>query len=102
MGRVAAAKELVSRVRMGEMAWWKPVATLALALAAWPVPGMQPRAGLDPSWQIALHMAASDRLTYGRDVVFTYGPLGFLSIPLTVTVPTAVASIAFTIVLWFA
>ena len=35
--------------------------------------------GLDPSWAIALHLAIENGLVFGKDFVFTYGPLGFLS-----------------------
>ncbi len=38
-------------------------------------------AGLDPSWYIGLHKAANEGLIFGRDIVFTYGPLGFLTVP---------------------
>jgi hypothetical protein len=34
--------------------------------------------GLDPSWQIALTKAHSEGLSWGEDIVFTYGPLGYL------------------------
>jgi hypothetical protein len=37
--------------------------------------------GLDRSWQVALHLAAAMDLRQGVDLVFTYGPLGFLSVP---------------------
>ena len=37
--------------------------------------------GLDPSWQMALHQAVSRGLVFGRDFVFTYGPLGFVAYP---------------------
>lgn len=40
-----------------------------------------PTAGLDPSWNAGLHMAAHDGLDFGPDVLFTYGPLGFLKVP---------------------
>jgi hypothetical protein len=73
---------------------WAAVALL-LALATWQVPGMVPQAGLDPSWRIALHLAAFHGLDFGRDIVFTYGPLGFLSIPLLVTTTTAVSAFAY-------
>ena len=36
------------------------------------------RPGLDESWRAGLAMAAHDRLHFGPDLVFTYGPLGFL------------------------
>ncbi len=32
--------------------------------------------GIDPSWQIALHLALKNHLVFGRDFVFTYGPMG--------------------------
>lgn len=42
-----------------------------------PMPGV----GLDPSWQAALHMAARFGSDFGRELNFTYGPLGFLALP---------------------
>src|SRR6476659_6043695 len=53
------------------------VAIVVLALV-WPVLSAPARIGLDPSWQMGLHLAAWADLRYGVDVVFTYGPLGFL------------------------
>jgi hypothetical protein len=38
----------------------------------------QPVAGLDASWNIALHLAFKYHLVFGKDFVFTYGPLGIL------------------------
>lgn len=34
--------------------------------------------GLDPSWQYALSRVAHDKLIFGRDIIITYGPLGYL------------------------
>lgn len=34
--------------------------------------------GLDPSWRYFLNVANSEGLKFGRDVYFTYGPLGYL------------------------
>lgn len=36
------------------------------------------RPGLDESWQIALHLAWQNDLVFGKDFLFTYGPLGIL------------------------
>ena len=36
-----------------------------------------PEASLDPSWRLVLARAFYDGLQFGRDIVFTYGPLGF-------------------------
>ena len=37
-----------------------------------------PSAGLDPSWRLTLDYAFSHHLQFGTDIVFTYGPLGYL------------------------
>ena len=34
--------------------------------------------GLDPSWTYAISKAAEDNLIFGKDIVFTYGPFGYL------------------------
>lgn len=35
--------------------------------------------GLDPSWQITLNYAVLKDWVWGNDIIYTYGPLGFLS-----------------------
>jgi hypothetical protein len=40
------------------------------------------RTGLDPSYRYALNELAGSELVFGRDVAFTFGPLGYLLIPL--------------------
>jgi len=64
------------------------VASLAINVMTWPSLWVAPQDGLDGSWQIALHMAADHGLAFGREIGFTYGPLGFLMFPLLVTGPT--------------
>ena len=39
----------------------------------------QTSGNLDPSWQSALVSAHQDGLQFGRDLIFTYGPLGWLN-----------------------
>ncbi|MDB5042564.1 MAG: hypothetical protein JWN27_3290, partial [Candidatus Eremiobacteraeota bacterium] len=51
------------------------VVTAALAL---PLP-LAPDSGLDGSWRYLLAIAQERHLVFGRDVIFTYGPLGWLS-----------------------
>ena len=51
------------------------------AILAWPLAYLAPGPGLDPAWQLGLHMAADGGLHYGDQIVFTYGPLGFLHVP---------------------
>lgn len=48
---------------------------------AWPLTSLGIPAGTDGSWMAGLHMAVHDRLAFGTDVVFSYGPLGFLAAP---------------------
>jgi hypothetical protein len=38
----------------------------------------RPVEGLDASWDIAIHLAYKYHLVFGKDFVFTYGPLGIL------------------------
>ncbi|HEX5822878.1 MAG TPA: hypothetical protein VFY18_00335 [Candidatus Limnocylindrales bacterium] len=65
-----------------------------IAVVAWPSP---PAAitGLDASWRAALHFAAAHRLAWGTDLVFTYGPLGFLTVPWPIYGPTSILAIIF-------
>jgi hypothetical protein len=71
---------------------------LVLAAATWQVPHFLPETGFDNSWQIALHLAAVQHLNFGRDVVFTYGPLGFLSEPLLVSTWTGTLAFVYALV----
>ena len=61
---------------------WLLAVGAVLTVLTWHVASVVPHAGMDNSWQIGLTEAASHGLDFGRDVVFTYGPLGFLSVPL--------------------
>ena len=51
---------------------------IALAAAAWPVVTSLPGIGLDGSFVMGLHLAFRDGLDYGEQIVYAYGPLGFL------------------------
>lgn len=57
------------------------LAVLLLTVTTWPVRSLFPTVGLDNSWQAGLAMAADRGLDFGHDLVFTYGPLGFLGDP---------------------
>ena len=54
---------------------------VAFAVAAITYPVLIPDVGWEPdqSWAAALHMAHRQGLVFGRDLVFTYGPLGWLT-----------------------
>jgi hypothetical protein len=59
--------------------WW-PFA-LAVAILTWSVAIDVPAAGLDGSWNAGLSMAVEHGLHFGDQIVFSYGPLGFLQGP---------------------
>ena len=46
-----------------------------------------PANGLDPSWMIGINLAVKEHLTFGKDFVYMYGPLGFLWTGLVLFVP---------------
>jgi len=54
-----------------------------------------PGSGLDPSWMIGLNIAAADHLQYGKDIVFTLGPYGFLKYPLIMNYPLWLCSVVY-------
>jgi hypothetical protein len=49
--------------------------------------------GIDPGWQWAVNQARGAGLIFGRDIVFTYGPLAFLMAPLDVSSNLLVANV---------
>jgi hypothetical protein len=61
--------------------WRRPPTWLlgvAVALLSWNVGMIPASGGLDASWNAGLAMATEDGLRYGTELVFSYGPLGFL------------------------
>src|SRR5580693_4453453 len=52
-----------------------------LALVALPAIPPDMTGGLDPGWVIGLNMAHAQGLLHGKDIVWTYGPLGYLLYP---------------------
>lgn len=63
---------------------WRPstwLLGLVVSLCGWNVGFGVPTPGLDLSWWGGLYMAAHDGMQYGTEVVFTFGPLGFLKFP---------------------
>ena len=65
--------------RATSVPWWSAAAILVLAVLSWPSTAGPARTGLDPSWEAGLHLAVANGITFGSDLVFTYGPLGFLA-----------------------
>jgi hypothetical protein len=68
-----------------------------VGLVSWPGLLVTPSVGLDPSWGTALNMASAQGLDFGGDVIWTYGPLGFLKVPQVAYGTYAVLGAAYTI-----
>jgi hypothetical protein len=58
---------------------------------SWPFTYVKGGAGLDNSWVVGLSFAVAHGLAFGREVIFTYGPLGFSLVPTAVTAGTFLA-----------
>jgi hypothetical protein len=66
---------------------------LALVVITWPVAGVTPYPGLDQAWVLGLNLGVADGLAWGRDLVFTYGPLGYSVFPLAIDRETLLAAL---------
>ncbi len=53
-------------------------ATVVVLLAGWREVPEMPAPGLDPSWAAGLHQGYREGLGFGRDLLFTYGPIAWL------------------------
>lgn len=58
--------------------------------------------GIDESWRAVLHVTGPLGLQFGRDIVFTYGPLGFLSVPTPIFGASSILAIGATAAAYFA
>lgn len=56
------------------------------------LPAQWPRRHLDISWMLGLELARKEDLKYGSDLIFTYGPWGFLASPTGIDLASRVAS----------
>ncbi len=61
--------------------WVLAPAIAYLALISLPMAWAPYGTGLDASWRLGLNLAHRQQLVAGRDIVFTYGPLGYLIYP---------------------
>src|SRR5579872_6004916 len=80
IAKIAAAAESSKQPPGKWMRWCAVAVALWLAIAAMPViPGFS-AVGLE-SWVLALSMAHGQGLIHGKDIIWTYGPLAYLSLP---------------------
>lgn len=69
-----------------------------LVAISWPGPdstGLPPGPGLDSGWRAAVDLAGLVDLNWGTDIVFSYGPLGFLTLPSDLSAGTLFLSILY-------
>lgn len=71
---------------------------LLLTWLSWPIRTLIPDTSVDASWKAGLHIAANEGLKHGRDIVFTHGPLGFLTAPQFYFTRSSLIALAFTFV----
>jgi len=78
--------------------WMSALGGVAAALMVWR-PGIHsPGAGLDAGWNAGLTMAVEQGMQFGREIVFSYGPLGFLQSPFVYYGHLGVLALLFTAV----
>lgn len=61
--------------------WLLVLPVIYVALISLPVPPKSYGTGLDASWMLGLNLAHARGMVAGRDIIFTYGPLGYLLYP---------------------
>ena len=89
------------RAALAEAVRWAGGALL-LAIVTWPIVVRPPRGDLDPSWRAGLAMAWRDGLQYGTDLIFTYGPWGFVTQPELYDTSAYRIAVLVNLVLWAA
>jgi hypothetical protein len=96
----AAGSSIGSFISTGRRPFW--IAIVLLTLFTWPF-GIGPAgASLDFSWIDGLYMAVNEGRHFGTEVVFTFGPLGFLAWPSPWFGALAVVSFAYWVVTYSA
>ena len=71
--------------------------SILLVVAAWPTWRMAPAGGLDASWNTGLVLAHINGLRFGPDIAYTYGPLGYLWVPSTISLSSLVEGFLYAI-----
>jgi hypothetical protein len=78
------------------------IVSAIIALLAWPIGFGVAGTGLDLSWMSGLYMGVHNGKDFGIEVVFTYGPLGFLAWPILFYSWLAVLALLFSAIVYFA
>jgi hypothetical protein len=83
------------RPPFGQPKLW-PVLTISVfvSLVFLTLPTVAPDLGTDPSWCAVLNWAHERGAQFGKDIVFTYGPLGYLCAPYCLAQPSGAMVLA--------
>lgn len=81
----SAAVGFARLLRWSGAHWADVVIVVGVSLLVFPEGPTAPRRGLDPSWLGALNVFSDEGVRFGSGLVFTYGPLGFLTVPVWYT-----------------
>lgn len=71
-------RKWISTTTWGAARWQRGLMAVVAGVIFWPQSSVDASIGLDPSWQAGLALARIQHIAWGRELVFTYGPLGFL------------------------
>jgi len=91
----------MDRERLARLGLWVGVALAIMVLCWHPLP-LEPASGITPSWEAGMQMALHEGITFGNHLIFTYGPLGFLSVPTLWYRDTGTIAVLYTVLLRFA
>jgi hypothetical protein len=67
--------------RIAGVACSTPLIGFVIGVLTWPMDSITPSTGPDPSWVTGLYLAFERGMHFGTEVIFTYGPLGFIEVP---------------------
>ncbi len=98
-GGRAAARQVLDRAVRGGGVTAQRLGAVALVVAvtvfSWPVvASLSATASFDDSWRVGLSLALARGLAFGRQIVFTFGPLGLVTVPRAVTGGTLTLALA--------
>jgi hypothetical protein len=71
------------------------VTAAVLTIVSLPFDSITAHEGVDQSWKVAISLAHVQGLRFGRDLFFTYGPLGYLSNPSEAYYPGVVLGLVY-------
>jgi hypothetical protein len=75
---VGQVRRWCSTTTWGSSRWQRGLVAAIAAVVFWPHASADAIVGLDPSWEAGLALARAHHLAWGPEIVYTYGPLGFL------------------------